>query len=566
MSHSHQIVELERERERDDRLSSLSDVVLGHILSFLDADEIGRAAALSRRWRDVLAIVHTVSLDMDEQPKRPIIYDVVDDNLIYSTEYINHPPAPLSSIVTGALFGRSRRPAPAPGPVPLRALRVCLGVRLGYNPDQKTTVDQWVTYALKHAGPDLELDLRLGRDPICKHPDRAAHARPYEVKAVGWKPPETNADDHSPLGTDDDDGDDVGSSSEENFRGYGEYTVPWGGFSCPALRSLRLGACRISPPAALSMPWLEALRLTQVPDEEEHVQRLISACPHLVDLTLEACGTVTTLSLLGNTRLRSLALRCCHKLATVVINTPELRSFEYRGAVPGDSFLTMVGGSPSIMSFKVDICAICVGEATSEEELSKLDSFVQQFVSTTKHLHLSCAFMGSSFARLPAFTSLRHLQLIGHVPRDSDDPAAAAAATSKILWKTPNLETLSLLFEVKRRNPNKYDPKEYDRGDRSEGQLLDAHLLNCNKYDSLDVPASSVTVPACLSSRVRKINLLHYQGGRAQRMLVRFLVRNTEVLEKLYCGFAEGPLWIQMELKREIERWAVNGKTSTEFR
>ncbi|KAF7039754.1 hypothetical protein CFC21_049703 [Triticum aestivum] len=503
---------------------------------------------------------------MDERPKQPIIYDEVDDDYMYSTEYINHPPALWSSVVTGALFGRSRRPAPAPGPVPLRALRVCLGVRLGYDSDQKTTVDQWVTYALKHAGPDLELDLRLGRDPICKHPERAAHARRYEVKDVSRKPPETNADDHSPHATDDEDGDDVGSSCEENFRGYGEYTVLWGVFSCPALRSLRLGACRISPPAAFSMPWLEALRLTHVPDEEEHVQRLISACPHLVDLTLEACGTVTTLSLLGNTHLRSLALRCCHKLAAVAINTSELRSFDYRGAVPGNSFLTMLGSSPSIMSFKVDICAVCVGEATSEEELSTLGSFVQHFVSTTKHLHLSCAFMGSCFARLPAFTSLRYLQLIGHVPRDGDDPAAAAAATSKILCQAPNLQTLSLLFEVKRRNPNKYDPDEYDYDDRSEGQLLDAHLLNCNKYDTLDVPVASVAVPSCLRSRVRKINLLHYQGGRAQRTLVRFLVRNAEVLEKLYCGFAEGPLWIQKELKREIERWAVNETTSKEFR
>lgn len=63
MRHSHQIAE----RERDDRLSSLGDVVLGHVLSFLDAKEIALAAALSRRWHDVLAIVHTVSLGL-EQP------------------------------------------------------------------------------------------------------------------------------------------------------------------------------------------------------------------------------------------------------------------------------------------------------------------------------------------------------------------------------------------------------------------------------------------------------------------------------------------------------------------
>jgi hypothetical protein len=55
------------------------------------------------------------------------------------------------------------------------------------------------------------------------------------------------------------------------MRGYREYIVPWGLFSCAALRSLRLGSCRLSPPAAFSMPTLETLHLTRVPDEEGHV-------------------------------------------------------------------------------------------------------------------------------------------------------------------------------------------------------------------------------------------------------------------------------------------------------
>ena len=52
-----------------DRLSGLEDAVLGHVLSFLPADEAARAAALSRRWRHVFAHVHTVAL---EEPDPPI--------------------------------------------------------------------------------------------------------------------------------------------------------------------------------------------------------------------------------------------------------------------------------------------------------------------------------------------------------------------------------------------------------------------------------------------------------------------------------------------------------------
>ena len=36
---------------QEDRLSDLPDGVLGHVLSFLDAKQAGRAAVLSRRYR-----------------------------------------------------------------------------------------------------------------------------------------------------------------------------------------------------------------------------------------------------------------------------------------------------------------------------------------------------------------------------------------------------------------------------------------------------------------------------------------------------------------------------------
>jgi hypothetical protein len=172
--------------------------------------------------------------------------------------------------------------------------------------------------------------------------------------------------------------------------------------------------------------------------------------------------------------------------------------------------------------------------------------------------------MGSSFVRLPAFPILRHLQLHGRVPHDDDDPAAAAAALSRILAKALNLDTLSLIFEVKRREREVYDNYCYLKG--TDADLLDAHHLHYNQYETLDVPAASVPVPACLGSRVREINLLHYQGGRAQRTLARFLLRGAAALEKLYCGFAEGPRWIEAELTREMEGWVINETASKEFR
>lgn len=218
-------------------------------------------------------------------------------------------------------------------------------------------------------------------------------------------------------------------------------------FSCAALRSLRLGSCSVSPPAAVRLPSLEALRLAHVPDADEHVQRLISGCPRLADLMLEACGSVTALSLLDNTCLRRLVLRCCHKLATVTADASELQFFEYRGAVPGNSFLTLRGGLPSITTCKVDVCVCLEKEATSEDELAALGSFLQPFASTTERLELCAARMGSCSVNLPAFASLRHLQLNGHVLQDDDD-ANPFAATWTILRQAPDLEFLTLFFET----------------------------------------------------------------------------------------------------------------------
>ncbi|KAM0844778.1 hypothetical protein ACQ4PT_056819 [Festuca glaucescens] len=184
-----------------------------------------------------------------------------------------------------------------------------------------------------------------------------------------------------------------------------EYTVPVMLFSCAVPRSLRIGTCRLSPPAAISLPSLEELLLTRVSDEEGDVQRLV--------------------------------LRCCHNLASVAIDDT-IHSLEYRGAVPNTSLIALPGGShASFTSCKVDICG---KEVSSAEELTKLGEFMQQLAST-KHLHLQSARLGSGFdhdalVTLPAFTRLLHLELMGQLPRDKDG-AADIAALGRILQHAP---------------------------------------------------------------------------------------------------------------------------------
>jgi hypothetical protein len=123
---------------------------------------------------------------------------------------------------------------------------------------------------------------------------------------------------------------------------------------------------------------------------------------------------------------------------------------------------------------------------------------------------------------------------------------------SRILGQTPNLQALSLFF-----HPEPLDWDGYNE------EHLDAHRL---KYTGQSVHfAEPGSMIRCLRSSMREINLVHYQGGRAQRALAKFLLGNASVIETLWCEFAEGPLWTQTQLMREIRGWVVNKSANTHF-
>jgi len=495
-----------------DRLSKLTDHALGHVLSFLPAEEAARAAMLSSRWRHVFAAVHTVSLVEPEGPIRS--YD--DDNVCHTPEFQpsadpNAPPS-YNSIVSAAIMARQRRR----GAVPLRALRVAVE---SYRSRDSLTVDQWVSYAVQQgaaAEEGLDLDLHLQcRSSTCE-------------KSPDWW----------------------------SRRSMEEYLATWVIFSCAHLRSLSLSCCQLSPPSTVTLPSLVTLLLSRVSDPGSEVERLVAGCPRLADLTLEACSAVTALSIVGGARLRRLALRCCHNLTAVAVDSSELQAFEYRGAMPDSSFLTMYGGSTRIAYCKFDICG--------GESMMNLWQLLQLFVNA-KHLHLESSHLSSGInwgvpIGFPSFSSLLHLEMRGCLP-DDDTGGAAIAAVSTVLELAPNLETLSLAFHA----------QEHDSGGRpdymylSEEVALEAHHLSYNPHSALATPPTSAAMIPCLRNKVREMNLVHYQGGTAQRVLAKFLLSNAPVIDRLWCEFAEGPMWTQTQLMREMKGWLINKSAETHF-
>ncbi|CAL5094504.1 unnamed protein product [Urochloa decumbens] len=488
-----------------DRLSKLEDRALGHILSFLPAKEAARAAVLSPRWRHVFAAVHTVSLD---EPEGTNTDD--DDNRGYdSPSDSRRRPPPFPTAVSAAIIGRQRRR----GVAPLRALRVAMECYRGHD---TTTVDQ-----------------------SCPSP------------TVGSQ-------------SDDEDEDERDNHHDQRLLcDPPEYIVPRLLFSCAELRSLCLSSCRLSPPRTVTLPSLVTLLLSHVPDGSTGVKRLVAGCPRLTDLTLEMCEAVTTLTVLGGARLRRLAIRCCHNLAAVAVDSSELRTFEYRGAVPDSaSFLTMHGDAGSIAYCKVDLCGT---EATSEVEITNLRHLLHQFVNA-KHLHLESDRLGYGFdkdvmtARFASFSGLRHLEMRGCLP-NSD--TGIIDAMRRVLEHTPNLEALSLAFHPQK-STKKHDAwGVYHEPDYSLEEELDAaHHLGYNRNMVLATPTAMIP---CLRSKVREINLVHYHGGTAQRTLAKFLLCNAPAIDKLWCEFAKGPMWMQVQLMREIKGWLINKSANTHF-
>ncbi|CAM0874051.1 unnamed protein product [Alopecurus aequalis] len=587
----------------EDRISKLADSVLGHILSFLPAQEAARASAFSTRWRDVFASVHTVSL---EEPEEPI--PSYDDRYCYSPGYgppkdpnrrrpslplspppsspatAAYDPAPPRSRCSGAeLDLRLRRATICGRPYSLHAGGGCTVTPEVRGGTAASPEEDIVGDGGEHGDEDVfnaNDDVREETSQEVTDNGKSLSVGEHDIDGVSYADSVSgefsgryadgeyhDADDYAAdvinEAMTDGEYDDFVSSESESVavaRVYPwqlpppEYTIPRGLFSCTALRSLRIGPCRLSPPETIRLPSLQELRLTLVSDDGQDVQRLISACPSLTDLTLEACTNVTTLSIL-DTRLRRIALRCCHNLASVAVDSSELQSLEYRGSVPGDSFLTMRGASrSSLMSCKVDICG---DEVSSSEELAKLREFLQLFVDT-KHLHLQSARLGAAFhndtfVSFQEFSNLRHLEMMGCLPQDD---ATIVSAMSRILQHTPELEILSLVFQPEP-EPGQRDDERLPGGHYGckERELLDVHHLQYNQYNILDAPSAMIP---CLTCRVREINLVHYQGGRAQRTLAKFLLCNAQVLDELYYGFVLGPLWIQTELRCEIEGWAMN--------
>ncbi|XP_051212026.1 F-box/LRR-repeat protein At4g14103-like [Lolium perenne] len=480
-----------------DRLSQLPDFLLGHVISYLPNKEAGRAAALSRRWRDVFCNVHTVSFGEHEGARASdwtTFYYDAEEKKSCSWALLND--------VWSALLCRRRC---AGTHVPLRRLSFAFD---SCHPWNYVHVDQWLTYVLRHNSlQEIHLDLRFWLGPIC----------PRSKGRYG----DDGSDKEEEVDSDTDN-----SDAEHGRRKWRpcSYLLPKGLFSCIGIRTLCLSNCRMKLPKTVDLPYLETLSITQPRrDGGRSVQRLISSCPCLIDLTLEAIARLKSVTVLDK-RLRRFALRCCHNVRSVDIDASELKSLDYSGLAPLESLLSL-HGSPGIPSCTINLCKA----PSNEDDHDRFIRFMEK-ISDAKRLHLHHRCLPTmSFGGFPSFSNLTRLALQG--------PLQSPSVVRVILEQTPNLEILSLFMEPAVVPSDNAEPSVVPGGNAAPDE-------------------SSFSIP-CLRSHVKEINMVHYEGDALQRTMARLLFRNALLLERMCVVLVRGTFALQDALTREIKSWVV---------
>ncbi|CAL5031094.1 unnamed protein product [Urochloa decumbens] len=344
-------------------------------------------------------------------------------------------------------------------------------------------------------------------------------------------------------------------SADFDYQHIGRFvTTPRHIFRSVALRRLRLTNWTLDLPSgdAPAFVSLETLALKKIMAPRGALQRLLSGCQRLTDLTLEQCPTATEITV-ASAHLRSLTMVCCHKATRVALDTLRLRRLRYRGSLPPDTFFS-IANHASIAAVTVDICED-IGEKTPSEvgTIAKLISLCSNL--TFLHLSLrpemaSCGYVFTDVLR--GLTRLRQLELKGCLLDHH-----SVASTVALLQSTNNLEALSL-FHVPPDPPNKM--AYYDDSDSDSDRYLPKDDKDSGDGGNIFVPKSlRRTNVLCLKYKVKKIRVVGYRGHRLERILAKFLLSKAQVLDEISVSMATTGR--KDEMAKELASWRCNGRT-----
>uniref|UniRef100_A0A0E0KNH9 F-box domain-containing protein n=1 Tax=Oryza punctata TaxID=4537 RepID=A0A0E0KNH9_ORYPU len=500
--------------QRRDRLSELPDETLARVLYHLGSVDATRTSALSRRWGNIHATVPVVDL---VDPKKGERWG----NVSTQKTCFDHQ-------VTAAILGKD---------LPTRKFRLD-----AFHPPHDLR-DQWFAIVSVSGLEEFNVKLRYwdhSRRNLC----------PFGTH------PKASAD------------------FDEEMR-YAYTATPPHIFRCDTLRRLLLTNWTLHVPAgSVSMPSLETLFLKRIMAKDGAVQRLISGCPNLVDLTLEQCPSVTGL-VVDSPRLDSFAMICCHHASHVVLHAEHLRTLRYKGGLPGENFFS-IPNCADILALTIDICESLLGK--SAPAVIPITKVITRCTNVTfLHLHLrpKMAFHSGAFTRaLRHLPHLRQLALKGLV---DDDETVRSVST--LLRNTPNLDVLSL-FPLRPRRPKPDYLYMFDGSDDDDSQNGDEENNGRRgvKKDksALDDEDTYVHVPRILwetrvecLQRLRKIKLLNYKGMPNERMLAKYLLSKASALDQCSVTLPANKTTTEdrrRKLTKELSYWRANKRTRISYK
>ncbi|OEL18859.1 hypothetical protein BAE44_0020123 [Dichanthelium oligosanthes] len=464
-------------RPHGDRLGALPDATLARVLSHLPTGEAVRSGLLSRRWRSVHTTVPVVALVDRKRGHEANIHDQ---------------PVCFDHQVTCALICRDPT-------APIRALRLDV-----FHPT-RSLLDQWIIVALKSGAEKVDVKLR--------------HHNPYSRRRL------------CPFCRHEE------SSADFDYQRPGRFIrTPRQLFRSSTLRCLRLTNWTLDLPSGdvPSFMSLETLLLKRIMAPDGVLQRLVSTCRRLNELTLEECPTATEITV-ASAHLQSFTMVCCHKATIVVLGTPCLLSLRYKGSLPPNTSLSFfsIANHATITAVTVDICEDIDGKTPSE--VATITELIIQCTNLT-FLHLSLcpemAFYRNLFTSvLRGLTRLRQLELKGCLLNDH-----AVASTIVLLQKTNNLAEVLSLF------PMPPDPHKKTGYYFSDSDDSDRGLPNDHKH------------------KVKRIRLVGYRGRQFERVIAKFLLSKAAVLDEICVSMANGCSGRKDDMARELMSWRCNGR------
>jgi hypothetical protein len=492
-----------------DRLSDLGDATLIRILSHLPADEVVRSSALSRRWHHLHASVPVVD-----------VADPNDGRYGWQWHRSGKLPMCFDQMVTCALL--SRDPT-----APIRCFRLD-----AFHPT-RTLLHQWVAIALRSGAEELRLTLRT------------EEASPLRLCPSGHY---------------------KGSSADFNDGDLGRYVrTPRQLFHSATLRHMSLSRWTLQVPGGGDVPLplmssLQTLALHRIMGSGQSLQKLISSCTQLVDLTLEECPGVTTLTV-TSACLRRLALVCCHNARGILVESRRLRSLRYKGGLPPTTRSFRIANHATIAALTIDICEAVDGKTPSE--IAAVTGLIAR-CGNLEFLHLALrpamAYYSSLLSTvLRGLPRLTHLELKGCLLSDH-----SLGSVSILLQNTPNLQVLSLF-------PTLPDPpeKKADYLFGFEDMRGDDDRDNDEKMSyggPLHVPRGLWMAPIrCFKHRLTRISLVGYTGSHFERMIAKFLLSKALALEELSVSIAPRCSEHRAGIAKELASWRSNPRTRVTF-